>query len=110
MVYKVTPTLQPVTPRARKPEGTAPKKRPGRKRNRKTEVYDAHGNEVLISLMCLKCKSLKPLSQFGLRKMADGAVRNQPWCRACRNAAVPRKVAALLSPERPVLEAVAAPA
>jgi hypothetical protein len=30
---------------------------------------------------------MRPLSQFGLRKMADGAIRNQPWCRPCRSAA-----------------------
>ena len=37
--------------------------------------------------MCLKCHQMRPLSQFGLRKMADGAIRNQPWCRPCRSAA-----------------------
>jgi hypothetical protein len=41
--------------------------------------------------MCLKCRSLKPLAQFGLRKMADGAIRNQPWCRTCRSGAGTRK-------------------
>jgi hypothetical protein len=37
--------------------------------------------------MCLKCRAMKPLTQFGLRKMADGAIRNQPWCRGCRSGA-----------------------
>jgi hypothetical protein len=37
--------------------------------------------------MCLKCHKMRPLSQFGLRKMADGAIRNQPWCRSCRSVA-----------------------
>jgi len=37
--------------------------------------------------MCLKCRQIKPLAQFGLRKMADGAIRNQPWCRPCRSGA-----------------------
>jgi hypothetical protein len=46
---------------------------------------------VLISLMCLKCKTLRPLAQFGLRKMADGAIRNQPWCRGCRSGAGTKK-------------------
>jgi hypothetical protein len=36
--------------------------------------------------MCLKCHKMRPLSQFGLRRMADGAIRNQPWCRPCRSA------------------------
>jgi hypothetical protein len=53
-------------------------------------VYDADGNEVFITLMCLKCSKMRPLSQFGLRRMADGAIRNQPWCRTCRSGASPR--------------------
>jgi hypothetical protein len=64
----------------------APRKR------RATSIYDRDGNEVLISLMCLKCRTVKPLAQFGLRKMADGAIRNQPWCRSCRSGASAHKV------------------
>src|SRR5512142_1890035 len=58
-----------------------------RPKRRRSSVYDADGNEVFITLMCLKCHKMRPLAQFGLRKMADGAIRNQPWCRACRGAA-----------------------
>lgn len=79
MLYKVTPMMVPEPKKAREPG--VPRKR------RKSAVYDADGHEVLISLMCLKCRSLKPLAQFGLRKMADGAIRNQPWCRTCRGGA-----------------------
>ncbi len=64
--------------------------RPGaqtRPRRRRSSVYDADGNEVFITLVCLKCHKMRPLSQFGLRKMADGAIRNQPWCRSCRSGA-----------------------
>jgi len=61
-----------------------------RLRRRKSAVYDAEGNEVFITLMCLKCHRMRPLSQFGLRKMADGAIRNQPWCRTCRSGASPK--------------------
>ena len=53
-------------------------------KRRRSSVYDGDGNEVFITLMCLKCRRMRPLSQFGLRKMADGAIRNQPWCRPCR--------------------------
>jgi hypothetical protein len=53
-------------------------------KRRKTSVYDSDGNEVFITLMCLKCRRVRPLSQFGLRRMPDGAIRNQPWCRPCR--------------------------
>lgn len=82
MLYKVTPMMAP-------PEKAAKKERqPGEPRKkRKSAVYDHEGHEVLISLMCLKCRQIKPLVQFGLRKMADGAIRNQPWCRPCRSGA-----------------------
>ena len=88
MLYKVTPNLtpQPVEKPARDPN--APKI--ARKR-RKSAVYDCDGNEVLITMMCLKCRAMKPLVMFGLRKMADGAIRNQPWCRSCRSGAGVKK-------------------
>jgi hypothetical protein len=37
--------------------------------------------------MCLKCHQMRPLAMFGLRRMADGSIRNQPWCRGCRSGA-----------------------
>jgi hypothetical protein len=64
-----------------------PATEPARPKRRKSSIYDADGNEVFITLMCLKCHQMRPLSQFGLRRMADGAIRNQPWCRPCRSAA-----------------------
>jgi hypothetical protein len=54
-------------------------------KRRRSSVFDADGNEVCITLMCLKCHKVRPLSLFGLRRMADGAIRNQPWCRTCRS-------------------------
>ncbi len=56
-------------------------------KRRRSSVYDSDGHEVFITLMCLKCHKMRPLSLFGLRKMADGAIRNQPWCRNCRSGA-----------------------
>ena len=85
MLYKVTPMMTPAPKKAEPREPGQPRKR------RKSAIYDADGHEVLISLMCLKCKTLKPLAQFGLRKMADGAIRNQPWCRGCRSGAGTKK-------------------
>lgn len=88
MLYKVTPNLtpQPVEKPAKDPN--APKIA---RKKRKSAVYDADGNEVLITMMCLKCRAMKPLVMFGLRKMADGAIRNQPWCRSCRSGAGVKK-------------------
>src|SRR5215475_13022341 len=85
MLYKVTPALVPPARRPRTADGTRPKKR------RASAVFDADGHEVLITLMCLKCRQIRPLAQFGLRRMPDGAIRNQPWCRSCRGAATPKK-------------------
>ncbi len=103
MLYKVTPLLTPVE--AKKPDPDAPPKE-ARKR-RKSAVYDCDGQEVLITMMCLKCRSMKPLAMFGLRKMADGAIRNQPWCRNCRSGAgVAKKKPDELEP---VVQAPAAP-
>ncbi|HEX8436003.1 hypothetical protein [Archangium sp.] len=99
MLYKVTPMMPP--PASKEAKTT---REPGQPRKRrKSAVYDADGHEVLISLMCIKCRSLKPLAQFGLRKMADGAIRNQPWCRTCRSGAGTRKPKA----EEQVTEAMA---
>ncbi|MFP2959743.1 hypothetical protein ACLEPN_18375 [Myxococcus sp. 1LA] len=112
MLYKVTPMMAPPAPdkaKQREPGQGQPRKR------RKSAVYDADGHEVLISLMCIKCKTLKPLAQFGLRKMADGAIRNQPWCRTCRSGAGSKKpkagkdaaaVAAPVPEAAPVLQVV----
>jgi hypothetical protein len=85
MLYKVTPALAPPARRPSTSEAPRPKKR------RASAVFDADGHEVLITLMCLKCRHIRPLAQFGLRKMPDGAIRNQPWCRSCRGAATPKK-------------------
>ncbi len=90
MLYKVTPMMAPpMAAKVKKPRepGQLPRKK------RRSAVYDHEGHEVLITLMCLKCKSIKPLMQFGLRKMADGAIRNQPWCRGCRSGASSAKPA-----------------
>jgi hypothetical protein len=86
VLYKVTPMLTPAPEKkAKAPRDPNAPKEP--RKRRKSAVYDADGNEVLITMMCLKCRAMKPLTQFGLRKMADGAIRNQPWCRGCRSGA-----------------------
>lgn len=105
MLYKVTPMMpSPAPEKARPREPGQPRKR------RKSAVYDAEGHEVLISLMCLKCRTLKPLAQFGLRKMADGAIRNQPWCRTCRSGAGTRKPKEPQAEAAPEVQSAPAPA
>ena len=85
--------------RAERVAPTEPKaKSEPRPKRRKSAVYDADGNEVFITLMCLKCQNIRPLSQFGLRKMGDGSIRNQPYCRTCRSAPSARPDA--VEPER----------
>ena len=87
MLYKVTPAMLPGPRKPLAPVGEEPKRR----RRRPASIFDGDGNEVLITLMCLKCHQIRPLAQFGLRRMADGAIRNQPWCRTCRGAATPKR-------------------
>lgn len=89
MLYKVTPMLVP-QPEKKATEAASEGTKEPRKR-RKSAVYDADGNEVLITMKCLKCDSMRPLAMFGLRKMADGSIRNQPWCRTCRSNASSQK-------------------
>jgi hypothetical protein len=105
MQYKVTPVLpeKEESKKERKP------REPGAKRKKRGAlVFDAHGNEVLITLMCLKCHKMRPLSQFGLRKMADGAIRNQPWCRTCRSETRPDTASRVEEAEATATEADAA--
>jgi hypothetical protein len=90
MLYKVTPAMLPGPRKPSLPTRLEAKPR----RRRATAIFDGDGNEVLITLMCLKCHHIRPLAQFGLRRMPDGAIRNQPWCRPCRGAATPKRKAA----------------
>jgi hypothetical protein len=93
---------KPEPARRREPTAAKPKRR-------RSSIYDAEGNEVFITLMCLKCHKMRPLSQFGLRKMADGAIRNQPWCRPCRSTAGAEKPRRKGSAETVESAAVTAP-
>jgi hypothetical protein len=106
--------LAPAIARREEEEAAAKKAAPAaaKPKRRRSSVYDADGNEVFLTLMCLKCHKMRPLSQFGLRRMADGAIRNQPWCRTCRSgasAANPKRRKGGEGAEGPVVEAVPAP-
>lgn len=52
---------------------------------RSSRVFTAEGHEVFITKPCPRCRRLRPLSAFGLRRMNDGTVRDAPWCKECRN-------------------------
>jgi hypothetical protein len=91
MLYKVTPAMLPGARAALSLDRAEARPR----RRRASTIYDGDGNEVLITLMCLKCHHIRPLAQFGLRRMPDGAIRNQPWCRTCRGAATSKRKAGL---------------
>jgi len=66
---------------------------------RAARVFTVTGKEVLISMLCPGCRKSKPLPEFGLRRMADGSVRNQPRCRGCRPG---KKKAPLSAPAPPI--------
>lgn len=93
-----------------RPARRAPGAPAAKPKRRRSSVYDADGNEVFITLLCLKCHKMRPLSQFGLRKMADGAIRNQPWCRTCRSGAGAEKPRAREAAETVESAAAEAPA
>jgi hypothetical protein len=104
----VAPAIVKGVVEKREPAGRreAPAAKPKRRRS---SIYDSEGTEVFITLMCLKCHKMRPLSQFGLRKMADGAIRNQPWCRPCRSVAGAAKPRGKGSAETVESAAAAAP-
>jgi hypothetical protein len=104
LLYKVTPMLVP-QPEKRATEAVAQGTKEPRKR-RRSAVFDADGNEVLITMRCLKCDCMRPLAMFGLRKMADGSIRNQPWCRTCRSNASSQKRKTAPDANAPVSETV----
>lgn len=51
--------------------------------------YFENGVELVIltnvKFRCTNCKRTLPGSLFGLRKMEDGTIRNQPQCQSCRS-------------------------
>lgn len=46
--------------------------------------------KIILPWTCTHCSQVKAgsrselIKNFGLRKMSDGTVRNQSWCRECR--------------------------
>lgn len=51
------------------------------------EQYRAEMDNVVLTrclAQCSNCGGLFPISFVGLRRMGDGAIRNQPRCKPCR--------------------------
>jgi hypothetical protein len=49
-------------------------------------LFDADGNEVLVTLICTRCRQAKPFKAFGIRRMPDGGLRSISQCSPCRGA------------------------
>ena len=57
---------------------------------RDTVSLDKASTGVILTgakFVCTGCGKLKPASAFGLRKMGDNKIRNQPQCKTCRTVA-----------------------
>lgn len=67
-------------------EGGPPTPSAAAKRKRRPcRVFDEDGAEVFITKMCPRCRKVKPLKGFGLRRMPGWRIRNQPQCGPCRS-------------------------
>ncbi len=78
-----------------------------RKRQRRpAQVFDSSGAPVIIRYPCSKCGRMKPLAAFGLRRMGNGQLRNNPQCGPCRGSAKPAEAP---SPTNPPAEPTNSP-
>ena len=53
--------------------------------NNQVKVNASGYNGSEPTILCPNCDKEKPLSDFGYRKMGNGEIRNQSWCKKCRN-------------------------
>lgn len=54
------------------------------KNNKRPIIQSSGYNGSEPTRTCPKCEKEKPIKDFGYRKMENGQVRNQSWCRKCR--------------------------
>ena len=50
-----------------------------------TVIQASRYDDGKLYRVCPKCKKEIPMSNFGYRKMDNGTVRNQSWCKVCRS-------------------------
>jgi hypothetical protein len=48
-----------------------------------TALFNADGRPVYVTMLCPKCRKVKPLRAFGLRRLA-GRLRSISQCKRCR--------------------------
>lgn len=54
-------------------------------KNDKRPIIQSSGyNGSEPTRICPKCGIEKAISDFGYRKMGNGTIRNQSWCKDCR--------------------------
>ena len=57
----------------------------GKENNNQKVTINASGyKDGTLYRVCPKCGRELPLREFGERKMGNGEVRNQSWCKQCR--------------------------
>ena len=57
----------------------------GESKNKNRPIIQSSGyNGKEPTRVCPHCGKEKPVSEFGYRKMENGTIRNQSWCKSCR--------------------------
>ena len=58
--------------------------------DKKPTIQGSSYDNGVMKRICPNCHKEKPLSDFGLRDMGNGNIRNQSWCKDCRSKTINR--------------------